>query len=342
MKTMLRRALFTIPALALAATLPLRGQQAQPPAPSGEGLPDAPGKDVTVRACGLCHEAKRAASCPPDQGRLGRSDRGHDEARRPALGSGLQGRARLPVDALPRRGLAADQREHRTADRPRVGGGAPPPGGGRDHRVPREERASSRPWTTSRTCRVSTSARSTSGATSSSRCRARVGGGEGGREGEGGVGWGGERGFVRFLYRITIAAPSDQKLPTTSGMSPSDGRQVAERRDVLRGEQLESDPRGWPKGPSAADDHRQRLRVDRIRADTVHPVADERHPRAALEKEALRGPRAELRHPIEMCRVNADRPPDSIGTQNTSTPTSIRALTRRPMFTRTLPVFRYG
>ena len=62
MKTMLRRALFTIPALALAATLPLRGQQAQPPAPSGEGLPDAPGKDVTVRACGLCHEAKRAAS----------------------------------------------------------------------------------------------------------------------------------------------------------------------------------------------------------------------------------------------------------------------------------------
>ena len=30
--------------------------------PSGEGLPDAPGKDVTVRACGTCHEASRAAS----------------------------------------------------------------------------------------------------------------------------------------------------------------------------------------------------------------------------------------------------------------------------------------
>ena len=61
--TLFRRALFTIPALALAATVPLLGTQAQAPlVPSGEGLPDAPGKDVTVRACGLCHEAKRAAS----------------------------------------------------------------------------------------------------------------------------------------------------------------------------------------------------------------------------------------------------------------------------------------
>jgi len=30
--------------------------------PSGEGLPDGPGKDVTVRSCGTCHEARRAAS----------------------------------------------------------------------------------------------------------------------------------------------------------------------------------------------------------------------------------------------------------------------------------------
>jgi competence protein ComEA len=30
--------------------------------PSGEGLPDGPGKDVTVRTCGVCHEARRAAS----------------------------------------------------------------------------------------------------------------------------------------------------------------------------------------------------------------------------------------------------------------------------------------
>jgi competence protein ComEA len=30
--------------------------------PSGEGLPDGPGKDVTVRTCGTCHEARRAAS----------------------------------------------------------------------------------------------------------------------------------------------------------------------------------------------------------------------------------------------------------------------------------------
>lgn len=38
------------------------GQTAQQPVPSGEGLPDGPGKDVTVRACGPCHEARRAAS----------------------------------------------------------------------------------------------------------------------------------------------------------------------------------------------------------------------------------------------------------------------------------------
>jgi competence protein ComEA len=33
-----------------------------PPAPSGAGMPDGPGKDVTVRACGTCHEPVRAAS----------------------------------------------------------------------------------------------------------------------------------------------------------------------------------------------------------------------------------------------------------------------------------------
>ncbi len=35
---------------------------AQTTTPSGEGLPDGPGKDVTVRTCGVCHEARRAAS----------------------------------------------------------------------------------------------------------------------------------------------------------------------------------------------------------------------------------------------------------------------------------------
>jgi competence protein ComEA len=39
----------------------LASQQAAP-APSGEGLPDGPGKDVTVRSCGLCHDPRRAAS----------------------------------------------------------------------------------------------------------------------------------------------------------------------------------------------------------------------------------------------------------------------------------------
>ena len=31
-------------------------------APPGEGLPDGPGRDVTVRSCGVCHDPRRAAS----------------------------------------------------------------------------------------------------------------------------------------------------------------------------------------------------------------------------------------------------------------------------------------
>jgi competence protein ComEA len=44
-------------AVALAA-----GHENQAPRASGEGLPDGPGKDVTVKACGTCHEGRRAAS----------------------------------------------------------------------------------------------------------------------------------------------------------------------------------------------------------------------------------------------------------------------------------------
>jgi competence protein ComEA len=40
----------------------LRAQAAPGQAPSGEGLPDGPGKDVMVRTCGVCHEPRRAAS----------------------------------------------------------------------------------------------------------------------------------------------------------------------------------------------------------------------------------------------------------------------------------------
>jgi competence protein ComEA len=40
----------------------IRGHAPQQPLLSGEGLPDGPGKDVTVRACAPCHEARRAAS----------------------------------------------------------------------------------------------------------------------------------------------------------------------------------------------------------------------------------------------------------------------------------------
>jgi competence protein ComEA len=45
-----------------AAVSPPAGQEGQQLIPSGEGLPDGPGKDVTVKACGPCHEARRAAS----------------------------------------------------------------------------------------------------------------------------------------------------------------------------------------------------------------------------------------------------------------------------------------
>jgi competence protein ComEA len=39
-----------------------QGTAAPNPTPSGEGLPDGPGKDVMVRTCGVCHEPRRAAS----------------------------------------------------------------------------------------------------------------------------------------------------------------------------------------------------------------------------------------------------------------------------------------
>ena len=37
-------------------------QENQAARASGEGLPDGPGKDATVKACGTCHEGRRAAS----------------------------------------------------------------------------------------------------------------------------------------------------------------------------------------------------------------------------------------------------------------------------------------
>ena len=51
--------------LMLATTVAVVGGTAAPaaaPQASGEGLPDGPGKDVTVRVCGVCHEPARAAS----------------------------------------------------------------------------------------------------------------------------------------------------------------------------------------------------------------------------------------------------------------------------------------
>ena len=57
------RAASCMPALFLAAAaLGAERQAPQPFTPSGEGMPDGPGKQVTVNACGTCHETRRAAS----------------------------------------------------------------------------------------------------------------------------------------------------------------------------------------------------------------------------------------------------------------------------------------
>jgi competence protein ComEA len=57
-------ALVGLLAVILATAVGLTAAQfPQQPLPlSGAGLPDGPGKDVTVRACAPCHEARRAAS----------------------------------------------------------------------------------------------------------------------------------------------------------------------------------------------------------------------------------------------------------------------------------------
>ena len=55
------RALSGLLVVILAAAGSTAGQTQQPVL-SGEGLPEGPGKDVTVKACAPCHEARRAAS----------------------------------------------------------------------------------------------------------------------------------------------------------------------------------------------------------------------------------------------------------------------------------------
>jgi competence protein ComEA len=61
---MCRSAILASALVFAAAVVVAAGQDPQgpPPAPSGAGLPDGPGKDVMVRACGICHEPRRAAS----------------------------------------------------------------------------------------------------------------------------------------------------------------------------------------------------------------------------------------------------------------------------------------
>src|SRR6188508_1437113 len=55
--------LLVLAAMALIAVAGLSANPRQdPPPPSGEGLPDGPGKELVVRVCGPCHEPRRAAS----------------------------------------------------------------------------------------------------------------------------------------------------------------------------------------------------------------------------------------------------------------------------------------
>jgi competence protein ComEA len=66
---MIRRTL-TAASLGLALSLSVMGRQAlvsarqdaATPTPSAEGLPEGPGREVTAKVCGICHEARRAAS----------------------------------------------------------------------------------------------------------------------------------------------------------------------------------------------------------------------------------------------------------------------------------------
>lgn len=59
---MFLRAMFAMLAVVLVAIVGAAASQEQPRVLSGEGLPDGPGKDVTVKSCAPCHEARRAAS----------------------------------------------------------------------------------------------------------------------------------------------------------------------------------------------------------------------------------------------------------------------------------------
>jgi competence protein ComEA len=63
MSRWISRAAFAMVALNVAvAVATSAGQNGQQLVLSGEGLPDGPGKDVTVKSCAPCHEARRAAS----------------------------------------------------------------------------------------------------------------------------------------------------------------------------------------------------------------------------------------------------------------------------------------
>lgn len=62
MSSMVRTAIASVALIFAVSVAAARTQNASQPVLSGEGLPEAPGKDVTVRSCAPCHEARRAAS----------------------------------------------------------------------------------------------------------------------------------------------------------------------------------------------------------------------------------------------------------------------------------------
>lgn len=87
MRIQIRTLLFIAMCSSIVATVAARqeGAAPAPPAASGEGLPDGPGKDVVVRVCSICHEPIRAASVRLT--RDGWADTIEDMKRRGAKGS---------------------------------------------------------------------------------------------------------------------------------------------------------------------------------------------------------------------------------------------------------------
>ena len=106
--------------------------------------------------------------------------------------------------------------------------------------------------------------------------------------------------------------------------------EVTQRGDVLRRVQLKAETLLRSKHLAATDGDRQRLLEDRGLV-LVQEVAEEGHPEASLDEEALRHPGPELHDAKQEGGANRRPSPSS---HATSRPASVFALTRAPMLPR--------